>query len=247
MPLVHNLLSDSDSDDDWFLLNYKPLKLVHKRTTAVPRALKPRVSPAPRLAFNRPEASPVQTGALLKPLPSTARFLLRDLHAAMVTFLSETERGTHSFCVSVSIGLAVERVLQPTLATYQDTLTRSKMLRSGVQDDGVLEDLQAILKKFAKLSVLWGYDWRGHSHTRYEERMHVNNQVYGCTYPVSDVIFRNIARAAADQPLIVSDSIVGISGNKWEGVNVREEPCSFESTGGRGTVRLFNEFAAEVV
>eukprot|EP01043_Picozoa_sp_COSAG02_P017808 COSAG02_NODE_816_length_16859_cov_15.645764_14_plen_206_part_00 len=65
------------------------------------------------------------------------------------------------------------------------------------------------LQKFAKLSVLWGYDWKGHSHTRYEERMHVNNQVYGCTYPVSDVIFRNIARAAAGQPLIVSDSIIG--------------------------------------
>ena len=35
----------------------------------------------------------------------------------MVTFLSETEQGTHSFCLSVSIGLAVERVLQHTLAT----------------------------------------------------------------------------------------------------------------------------------
>eukprot|EP01043_Picozoa_sp_COSAG02_P070252 COSAG02_NODE_12366_length_1557_cov_1.721536_2_plen_225_part_00 len=215
--------------------------------TAVPRALKPRASTAPRLAFNRPEASPVQTGALLKPLPSTARFLLRDLHAAMVAFSTETKQGTYSFCVSVSIGLAVERVLQPTLATYQDTLARSKMLRTGVQDDGGMEDLQEILQKFAKLSVLWGYDWKGHSHTRYEERMHVNNQVYGCTYPVSDVIFRNIARAAAGQPLIVSDSIIGTGGNKWEGVNVREEPCSFESAGGRGTVRLFNEFAAEVV
>ena len=61
------------------------------------------------------------------------------------------------------------------------------------------------------------------------------------------VIFRNIARAAAGQPLIVSDSIIGTSGNKWEGVNVREEPCSFDSAGGRGTVRLFNEFAAETV
>ena len=247
MPLMHNLLSDSDSDEDDYLLRVNLLKPVAKRTTAVPRALKPRASTAPRLAFNRPEASPVQTGALLKPLPSTARFLLRDLHAAMVAFSTETKQGTYSFCVSVSIGLAVERVLQPTLAMYQDTLARSKMLRTGVQDDGGMEDLQEILQKFAKLSVLWGYDWKGHSHTRYEERMHVNNQVYGCTYPVSDVIFRNIARAAADQPLIVSDSIIGTGGNKWEGVNVREEPCSFESAGGRGTVRLFSEFAAEVV
>ena len=95
-----------------------------------------------------------------------------------------------------------------------------------------MENLQEILQKFAKLSVLWGYDWQGHNHTRYEDRMHRNNQVYGCTYPVSDVIFRNIARAAAGQPLIVSDSIIGTSGNKWEGVNVREEPCSFESAGG---------------
>eukprot|EP01043_Picozoa_sp_COSAG02_P018732 COSAG02_NODE_883_length_16194_cov_11.902765_2_plen_247_part_00 len=246
MPLVHNLLSDSDDEDD-YLFTVNLLKPVAKRTTAVPRALKPRASTTPRLGFNRPETSPIHTGALLKPLPSTARFLLRDLHAAMVAFSSETQQGTHSFCLSVSIGLAVERVLQPTLVAYQDTLARSKMLRTGLQDDGGIENLQEILKKFAKLSVMWGYDWKGHSHTRYEERMHANNQVYGCTYPVSDVIFRNIARAAAGQPLIVSDSIIGTSGNKWEGVNVREEPCSFESAGGRGTVRLFNEFAAEVV
>eukprot|EP01043_Picozoa_sp_COSAG02_P060160 COSAG02_NODE_7803_length_2839_cov_1.781022_5_plen_48_part_01 len=48
----------------------------------------------------------------------------------MVAFSTETKQGTYSFCLSVSIGLAVERVLQPTLATYQDTLTRSKMLRT---------------------------------------------------------------------------------------------------------------------
>eukprot|EP01043_Picozoa_sp_COSAG02_P085607 COSAG02_NODE_23227_length_726_cov_0.805423_1_plen_89_part_00 len=57
---MHNLLSDSDSDEDDYLLRVNLLKPVAKRTTAVPRALKSRASTTPRLAFNRPEASLVR-------------------------------------------------------------------------------------------------------------------------------------------------------------------------------------------
>ena len=67
------------------------------------------------------------------------------VNATRVKQISEelAKRGlAEKSCMSVSIGLAVERVLQPTVATYRDTLARSKMLRKGSQDDGGMEDLQ---------------------------------------------------------------------------------------------------------
>jgi hypothetical protein len=179
---------------------------------------------------------------------STAGSMLHDLHTAMVTFSSRRRQVTQSYNLSVSIGLAVERVLRPTLATYRHTLERSKLLISGVDDNEGLEALADVLREFSHLAVLWGYDWRGHVHTRYERRMHANPTDYGCTYYVSDVIFRNIARAAAGQGLSPNDGIVGpLGNNKWESTNFMAEPCSFDHVGGRGTRQLFSDFIAEAL
>ena len=57
--------------------------------------------------------------------------------------------------------------------------------------------------------------------------------VYGCTYPISDVLFRNLARAAAGRPLDVHDGVLGRSGNKWEAHSGSTRPgefCGFDGT-----------------
>lgn len=180
--------------------------------------------------------------------PSTVGAMLHDLHTAMVTFSSERRQVTQSYNLSAAIGLAVERVLRPTVATYRDTLVRSRLLISGDDDAEGLGALADVLRDFSRLAVLWGYDYRGARHARYEQRMHANLENYGCAYYVSDVIFRNIARAAAGQGLTPNDGIIDTWGNnKWEAVDFTREPCSFDGAGGRGVRKLFGDFVAEAL
>ena len=71
-----------------------------------------------------------------------------------------------------------------------------------------------------------------YGHTRYEQRMHASHGLYGCSYPVSDVPFRNLAWAVEGMPLIESDSVLGVNGNKWEahaGATTPGQFCAFDS------------------
>ena len=80
--------------------------------------------------------------------------------------------------------------------------------------------LTKILEGFTKLASIWGYDDIGHMHKNYEDRIHKDSEIYGCIYPTTDVIFRNLARIAAGKPLILSDGIQGVNGeSKWAGEN----------------------------
>ena len=80
--------------------------------------------------------------------------------------------------------------------------------------------------------------------------MHATNSLYGCAYPVSDVLFRNLAKAIASKPLDAYDSIIARSGNKWDALQyaVRVgEPCAFDGTAGNDVRALFADYCAEPV
>ena len=97
---------------------------------------------------------------------------------------------------------------------------------------------------------MWGYDADGHAHTRYEQKMHAVHVVYGCTYPISDVLFRNLARAAAGRSLDVHDGVLGRSGNKWEAHSGSTRPgefCDFDGAQGRAMRALFADYSNELV
>ena len=81
--------------------------------------------------------------------------------------------------------------------------------------------------------------------------MHASHGLYGCSYPVSDVLFRNLARAVKHMSLIQSDGILGTHGNnKWEvhdGAVRAGEFCAFDSAYGRAVQSLYTDFCNEVV
>ena len=67
---------------------------------------------------------------------------------------------------------------------------------------------------------------------------------------MSDVLFRNLARAVEGMPLIESDSVLGTNGNKWEahsGATAPEQFCAFDSAHGRAVRNFYTDFANEVV
>ena len=91
---------------------------------------------------------------------------------------------------------------------------------------------------------MWGYNISGHGHKKYEDRIHKDSEIYGCIYPTTDVIFRNLARIAAGKPLILSDGIQGINGkSKWVGENF--DHC-FDVVGEK-IDKLLSEFLHEEV
>ena len=112
-------------------------------------------------------------------------------------------QGTHSYNLCASIGLAIERILHPTDDVFANTLQRSTRLQLGTRDEDGLDLLANLLRSYKALSDAWGYDADGHAHTRYEDKMHAVHALYGCTYPISDVLFRNLARAAAETQCIL--------------------------------------------
>ena len=127
---------------------------------------------------------------------------------------------------------------------------RSKKLRMGERDDDTLDELSRLLQKYARLHTVWGYSASGHGHTRYEQRMHAAQGLYSCSYPVSDVLFRNLARAIEGMPLIESDSVLGTNGNKWEahaGATAPGQFCAFDSAQGRAVRNFYTDFTNEVV
>ena len=80
--------------------------------------------------------------------------------------------------------------------------------------------------------------------------MHAAQGLYSCSYPVSDVLFRNLARAIEGMPLIESDSVLGANGNKWEahaGATAPGQFCAFDSAQGRAVRNFYTDFANEVV
>ena len=79
--------------------------------------------------------------------------------------------------------------------------------------------------------------------------MHASHGLYGCSYPVSDVLFRNLARAVEGMPLTESDGVLGANGNKWEAHSGATAPgSSARLTPRRGAVRdFYTDFANEVV
>ena len=123
-------------------------------------------------------------------------------------------------------------------------------MQLGTRDEDGLEMLATLLRSYKTLSDVWGYDADGHAHTRYEDKMHAVHAVYGCTYPISDVLFRNLARAAAGRPLDVHDGVLGRSGNKWEAHSGSTRPgefCDFDGTQGRAMRALFADYCNELV
>jgi hypothetical protein len=110
--------------------------------------------------------------------------------------------------------------------------------------------LSRLLQKYARLHAVWGYSASGHGHTRYEQRMHASHGLYGCSYPVSDVLFRNLARAVEGMPLTESDGVLGANGNKWEahsGATAPGQFCAFDTAQGRAVRDFYTDFATEVV
>jgi hypothetical protein len=84
------------------------------------------------------------------------------------------------------------------------------------------------------------------------DKMHAVHAVYmyGCTYPISDILFRNLARAAAGRPLDVHDGVLGRSGNKWEAHSGSTRPgefCDFDGTQGRAMRALFADYSNELM
>ena len=80
--------------------------------------------------------------------------------------------------------------------------------------------------------------------------MHASHGPYGCSYPVSDVLFRNLARAIEGMPLTESDSVLGANGNKWQahaGATAPGQFCAFDSAQGRAVRNFYTDFANEVV
>ena len=69
-----------------------------------------------------------------------------------------------------------------------------------------ISELTRILKRFTPLASAWGYDHIGHNHQKIEDRIHKDSSFYACIYPTTDIVFRNLARIAANKPLILSDS-----------------------------------------
>ena len=115
---------------------------------------------------------------------------------------------------------------------------------------GALQLLSRLLQKYTRLHTVWGYSAFGHGHTRYEERMHASQGLYSCSYPVGDVLFRNLARAVEGMPLIESDSVLGTNGNKWEAharATASAHFCAFDSAQGRAVRNFYTDFANELV
>ena len=251
---MSRIFSDSDSDDDE-LLSVDLLAEARKRAAPVrdqvPRARRSRSAAAPSLAFRPSVRSSGQTGPILSKLPSTCRLLMRALHDELVDFLqTSTAPGNQSYTLAASIGLAVERLLRPDDETWNNTLERSKQLRRGERDDEGLNQLSRLLQNYARLHTVWGYSASGHGHIRYEQRMHASHGLYGCSYPVSDVLFRNLARAVEGMPLTESDSVLGANGNKWQahaGATVPGQFCAFDTAQGRAVRDFYTDFANEVV
>jgi len=175
---------------------------------------------------------------------------MRALHDDLVDFIgTSTGPGHESHTIAASIGLAVERLLRPDDETWNSTLDRSKKLHRGERDHEGLDELSSLLKKYTRLHTVWGYSASGHGHTRYEQRMHASHGLYGCSYPVSDVLFRNLARAVEGMSLIESDSVLGVNGNKWEahaGATAPGQFCAFDTAQGRAVRNFYTDFANEV-
>ena len=251
---MSHVFSDTDSSDDELLtvnLVTEALKRAAPVRNQVPRASRSRSTAAPSLAFRPSVRSSGQTGPILSKLPSTCRLLMRALHDDLVNFVrTSTAPGDQSYTLAVSIGLAVERVLRPDDETWSNTLDRSKKLHKGERDDDTLNELSRLLQKYTRLHTAWGYSASGHAHTRYEQRMHASHGLYGCSYPVSDILFRNLARAVEGMPLIESDSVLGANGNKWQahaGATASGQFCTFDSAQGRAVRNFYTDFTNEVV
>jgi len=249
---MSHIFSSSSSDDDELLIDWR----VEARKRAapvrdqVPRARRARSSATPSLALRPSVRTSGQAGPILSKLPSTCRLLMRALHDDLVDFLGTSTRpGYESHTIAASIGLAVERLLRPDDETWNSTLDRSKKLHRGERDDDTLNQLSRLLQKYTRLHTVWGYSASGHGHTRYEERMHASHGLYGCSYPVSDVLFRNLARAVEGMSLIESDSVLGVNGNKWEahaGATAPGQFCAFDTAQGRAVRNFYTDFANEV-
>jgi hypothetical protein len=251
-------LDETDSDEDDELLNFSfATEAAKRRRLAGP--VRDQVARARRVgAAAKPRAAPVRPspqarapgGPLLSRLPETCRGRMRELHGRLVAFLQEdTMQDTHSYSLCASIGLAIERILHPTDKVFADTLQRSTRLQLGTRDEDGLEMLATLLRSYKTLSDVWGYDAGGHAHTWYEDKMHMVHVVYGCTYPISDVLFRNLARAAAGRPLDVHDGVLGRSGNKWEAHSGSTRPgefCDFDGAQGRAMRALFLDYCNEL-
>ena len=120
----------------------------------------------------------------------------------------------------------------------------------GDRDDEGLNQLSRLLQKYTRLHTVWGYSASGHAHTRYEQRMHASQGLCSCSYPVSDVLFRNMARAVEGMPLIESDGVLGANGNKWQahaGATAPGQFCAFDSAQGRAVRNFYTDFANEAV
>ena len=158
--------------------------------------------------------------------------------------------GTESYSLCASIGLAIECILTPTKEVFVHALQRSTRLRVGARDEDGLTTLAELLRSYAVLSSVWGYDAGGNAHTRYEQRMGASHGLYTCCYPITDVVFRNVAKAATGVLLGATDGVIGYNGNKWVTHSNSTSPgefCDFNGTHWQAVVALLDDYCKEPV
>ena len=184
-----------------------------------------------------------QVGAGEKRKRTTVKDMLNDLYFAMGDFQRDGPfevdyDSAHYF--SRSIELACNRILEFNRDVWDDAAEEASVFTDqDFDEDERIPELTRILKRFTPLASIWGYDYTGHDHTNFEDKIHKDSEIYGCIYPTTDIVFRNLARIAAGKPLILSDGVQGINGKiKWRNENF--DHC-FDEVGDK-VDRLLSDF-----
>ena len=147
--------------------------------------------------------------------------------------------------LSKSIELACSRILEFNETVWEEAAEEASVFNNQEFDEhDRIPELTRILKRFTPLASIWGYDHTGHNHQKFENRIHKDSSIYGCIYPTTDIVFRNLARIAGGKPLINSDGVQGINvKSKWRNENF--DHC-FDEVGDK-VDKLLSEFLEQNV
>lgn len=155
---------------------------------------------------------------------TTAKDMLGDLMSAMGDFQADNPLQKNfdaAYYFARSIQLACLRILAFDRSVWDDTAEEANVFTDqNFKHNLRIRKLTRILKTFTPLASIWGYNHTGHNHKNFEDRIHKDSSIYGCIYPTTDVVFRNLARIAANGKLIISDAVQGTTGkSKWRDEN----------------------------
>ena len=142
---------------------------------------------------------------------NTTEAALRTLHEALRGLADDLDPHLAAYTMAVSIALAIERILDPTVKKFRRTYALSRKLSIGRGDDRAMARVARVLQDHeAGLTDAWGYRdmMEGEPHTNYEKEMTADNTLYGCLYSTTDVVMRNLRKAVTGEPLIPSDSVI---------------------------------------